>query len=180
MQEPHITVTGHVGADPRTRVLASGAVVTDFRIASTPRVQDKDGAWSDGDTIWFGVSCWRALAENVAASLHKGDKVVVSGRLKVSTWKTDLGEQRSGLEIISPVVGFDLSRGTAVLHKNPPLTLTTDPGAPTLVDGRTGELLAGGPPDRRGAGDHEGLDEVEEDEPDDDETSLGELVAVGG
>ena len=174
MQEPHITVTGHVGADPRTRVLASGAVVTDFRIASTPRVQDKDGAWSDGDTMWFGVSCWRALAENVAASVHKGDKVVVSGRLKVSTWKTDLGEQRSGLEIVSPVVGFDLSRGTAVLHRNPPLTVTTDPGYPTLVDERTGEMLAGGPPDEDGAAD----DESAGAEPDDDQTSLGALVGV--
>ena len=170
MQEPHITVTGHVGADPRTRVLASGAVVTDFRIASTPRVQDKEGAWSDGDTMWFGVSCWRALAENVAASVHKGDKVVVSGRLKVSTWKTDLGEQRSGLEIISPVVGFDLSRGTAVLHRNPPLTITSDPGYPTLVDTQTGEMHAGGGPD--------GDDEPGDEPLDDDETSLGRLVGA--
>ena len=174
MQEPHITVTGHVGADPRTRVLPSGAVVTDFRIAATPRVQDKDGAWSDGDTIWFGVSCWRALAENVAASVHKGDKVVVSGRLKVSTWKTELGEPRSGLEIITPVVGFDLSRGTAVLHRNPPLTITTDPGSPTLVDTRTGELLS-----RPDSHDEPLSGPDAEDEPrDDDETSLGELVGA--
>ena len=170
MQEPHITVTGHVGADPRTRVLASGAVVTDVRIASTPRIQDREGGWSDGDTMWFGVSCWRALAENVAASVHKGDKVVVSGRVKVSTWKTDLGEQRSGLEIISPVVGFDLSRGTAVLHRNPPLTVTTDPGYPTLVDTQTGEMHVGGGPD--------GDDEPGDEPLDDDETSLGRLVGA--
>ena len=142
MQEPHITVTGNVGAEPRTRVLANGAVVTDFRIASTPRLLDKDtDVWKDGDTMWFGVSCWRALAENVATSLHKGDRVVVSGRLKVSTWVTDKGEQRSQLEIISPVVGFDLSRGTAVLRKSPPLTVATDPGYPGLVDELTGEVL---------------------------------------
>ena len=67
MLEPFITVVGNVGAPPRTRVLASGAVVTDFRIASTPRRVDRaTGAWSDGETIWFGVSCWRLLAENVA------------------------------------------------------------------------------------------------------------------
>ena len=120
--------------------------------------------------MWFGVSCWRALAENVAASVHKGDKVVVSGRLKVSTWKTDLGEQRSGLEIISPVVGFDLSRGTAVLHRNPPLTVTTDPGYPTLVDTQTGEMHVGGGPD--------GDDEPGDEPLDDDETSLGRLVGA--
>lgn len=164
MQEPFITVTGHVGAPPRTRVLASGAVVTDFRLASTPRLQDKaTGAWSDGETLWFGVSCWRALAENVAASVSKGDKVVVSGRLTVSTWTTEKGEQRSGLEIISPTVGFDLSRGAAVLHKNPPLTITTDAGYP--VDGHTGEVL--GEP---GHGDDELLD--------DDDVSLGEPVGA--
>ena len=95
--------------------------------------------WSDGETMWFGVSCWRALAENVAASVSKGDKVVVSGRLTVSTWTTEKGEQRSGLEIVNPTVGFDLSRGTAVLHKNPPLTITSDPGYP--VDTVTGEVL---------------------------------------
>lgn len=140
MQEPFITVSGHVGAPPRTRVLADGAVVTDFRVASTPRLQDKaTGAWSDGETMWFGVSCWRALAENVAASISKGDKVVVSGRLKVSTWTTEAGEVRSGLEIISPTVGFDLSRGKAVLEKNPPLTVHTDPGYP--VDRETGEVI---------------------------------------
>lgn len=165
MQEPFITVTGHVGAPPRMRVLASGAVVTDFRVASTPRNLDKTtGVWSDGETMWFGVSCWRALAENVAASVHKGDKVVVSGRLTVSTWTTEKGEQRSGLEIVNPTVGFDLSRGTAVLHKNPPLIITTDPGYP--VDTATGEVLED--PDR---GDDDDL-------PDEDEVSLGDRVGA--
>jgi single-strand DNA-binding protein len=165
VQEPFITVTGHVGAPPRMRVLASGAVVTDFRVASTPRNKDKDtGVWTDGETMWFGVSCWRALAENVAASVHKGDKVVVSGRLTVSTWTTEKGEQRSGLEIVNPTVGFDLSRGTAVLHKNPPLTITTDPGYP--VDIVTGEVL-------------EDRDRVDDDDLlDDDEVSLGERVGA--
>lgn len=147
MQEPHITVTGHVGAEPRTRVLPGGAVVTDFRIASTPRNQDKDGVWSDGETLWFTVTCWRALAENVGACVHKGDKVVVSGQLTVSTWTTDKGELRSGLEIVRPTVGFDLSRGTAVLHKNPPPTLTSDPGYPSVDDH---DDVAGGDEERSG------------------------------
>lgn len=168
MHEPTITVTGHVGAPPRMRVLASGAVVTDFRLASTPRSPDKNGVWSDGETLWLTVTCWKALAENVAASLHKGDKVTVSGRLKVSTWKTEQGELRSGLEVITPTVGFDLSRGTAVLEKNPPLTLTSDPGP--LVDIHTGEVL------------DEPFDDVEpaeHDELDEDALSLGERVGAG-
>ena len=173
MHEPFITVTSNVGAPPRTRVLADGAVVTDFRIASTPRKQDRaTGAWSDGETLWFGVSCWRALAENVAASLHKGDKVVVSGRLTVSSWTTEKGEARSGLEILNPTVGFDLSRGTAVLAKNPPLTLTTDPGY--RVDVATGEVLGGA---RHDGGDLD--DDLDGDEPAEDELSLGEPVGAG-
>lgn len=143
MHEPLITVVGNVGAPPRCRVLASGAVVTDFRIASTPRNQDRTtGLWSDGETLWFGVSCWRALAENVAVSLHKGDRVVVTGRLKATTWTTEQGEPRSGLEIVGATVGLDLARGKAVQEKSAPLTITSDPGYVVAADGATGEVLA--------------------------------------
>ena len=133
MQEPVITVTGNVGGMPRTRVVASGSVVTDFRIANTPRDVDKtSGQWSDGPTLWFGVSCWRALAENVAASVKTGDRVVVTGRLRVNKWKTEQGEERSTLEIKAQTVGFDLARGKAVQERNVPLSLTTDPGLPPV------------------------------------------------
>jgi single-strand DNA-binding protein len=127
--EPVITVVGNVGAPPRTRVVSGGSVVTDFRIASTPRKLDKaSGAWADGETIWFGVSCWRLLAENVAASVKTGDRVVVTGKLLAHSWKNEQGEERSGLEIDAQTVGFDLSRGKAVQERNVPLAVTTDPG----------------------------------------------------
>jgi len=114
---------------PRTRVVANGSVVTDFRIAHTPRRVDKaTGAWSDGETIWFGVSCWRLLAENVAASLKTGDRVVVSGQLRAHSWKNEQGEERSSLEIDARTVGFDLSRGKAMQERTTPLAVTTDPG----------------------------------------------------
>ena len=130
MHEPVITVVGNVGAPPRTRVVANGSVVTDFRIASTPRKVDKaTGAWSDGETIWFGVSCWRLLAENVAASVKTGDRVVVTGRLLARSWKNELGEERSGLEIDAQAVGFDLARGKAVQERSVPVLVTSDPGA---------------------------------------------------
>ena len=134
MQEPVITVSGNVGGMPRTRVIASGSVVTDFRIANTPRDVDKaTGQWSDGQTVWFGVSCWRNLAENVAASVKTGDRVVVTGRLRAHTWKTEQGEERSSLEIKAQTVGFDLSRGKAVQERSTPLAVTQDPGYPVLV-----------------------------------------------
>ena len=151
MIEPTITVVGNVGKPPRTRVVASGSVVTDFRIASTPRKVDKaTGEWSDGETIWFGVSCWRQLAENVAASVKTGDRVVVTGTLQAHTWKNEQGEDRSSLEISARTVGFDLARGKAVQERHVPLAVTTDAG-------------------------YRPLDEPEQ-EADDDETSLGGSV----
>jgi single-strand DNA-binding protein len=141
VHEPHITVVGNVGAPPRTRVLPSGAVVTDFRVASTPRKHDRaSDTWSDGETIWFGVTCWRGLAENVAASLQKGDRVVVTGRLGASSWTTDQGEKRSGLEIDAATVGLDLLRAKAVQERTVPLTVTSDPGQPR-ADEEDGERV---------------------------------------
>ncbi len=161
MHEPLITVVGNVGAPPRLRVLAGGAVVTDFRIASTPRKRDKaTELWSDGETIWFGVTCWRGLAENVAASLQKGDRVVVTGRLSAQSWTTEQGEKRSGLEVDAATIGFDLQRGKAVQERSVPLMLTSDPGRPTddiEVDVETGEIFG---------------------DPDEDELSLGEPVSA--
>jgi single-strand DNA-binding protein len=148
VHEPLITVVGNVGAPPRMRVVAGGAVVTDFRIASTPRKRDKGTEqWSDGETIWFGITCWRGLAENVAASLQKGDRVVVTGRLAAHTWTTEQGEKRSGLEIDAATIGFDLLRGKAVQERSVPLTVTSDPGRPIDedddADPDTGELYGG-------------------------------------
>ena len=129
MHEPFITVVGNVGAPPRTRVLASGAVVTDFRIASTPRRVDRaTGAWSDGETLWLGVSCWRQLAENVVSCVRTGDRVVVTGHLRSHTWRTEQGEERSRLEVDAQTVAFDLSRGRAVQERTSPLGLATDAG----------------------------------------------------
>jgi single-strand DNA-binding protein len=131
---PVITVVGNVGAPPRTRVVAGGSVVTDFRIASTPRKVDRaTGAWSDGETLWFGVSCWRVLAENVAASVKTGDRVVVTGELTARRWKTEQGEERTSLEVQARAVGFDLARGKAVQERSAPMIVTADPG-PVPVD----------------------------------------------
>ena len=152
MHEPVITVVGNIGAPPRSRVLASGAVVTDFRIAATPRRVDRaTGQWSDGETIWFGVSCWRQLAENVAACVRTGDRVVVTGHLRSSTWTTDQGEQRSRLEVDAQTVAFDLSRGRAVQERTGPLAPPADAGPSgdpddVAPDGTPPEGLAEGLP----------------------------------
>ena len=144
MNEPHLTVVGHVAGPPRLRTTAAGVSVADFRIASTPRRQDRsDGSWSDGETIWFGVSVWRGLAEHVAGSLKKGDKVVVSGRLTTRSWEVEGGERRTGLELDAAHVGLDLSRGPAAYVKPGRLDPTEDPWISSgVVDRETGQVLA--------------------------------------
>ena len=149
MHEPLITVTGNVAVVPALRELGSGTRVASFRLAHTPRRQDKaTGEWSDGTTLWFGVTCWRSLAEHSAQSLKPGDRVVVSGRLSARTWTTTDGEERSGLEIDAASVGFDLTRTAAAVVRPAPLTLTRDPGAE----------VSGPPPEE--LGDEEPAEEV--------------------
>lgn len=129
MLEPTITVTGNVAVVPVLRELASGVRVTGFRLANTPRELDKTtGEWRDGVTTWFGVTCWRGLAEHTAQSLKTGDRVVVTGRLRTRTWRTAEGEERSGLEIDAATVGFDLARTSALATRPVPPILTQDPG----------------------------------------------------
>ena len=119
MSDTVITVTGNVGWAPTRKVLAGGTVVTDFRVANTPRRFDKTAnVWRDLETQWYGVTCWRGLADNVATCVQKGDRVVVTGKLLAKSWVTKEGEQRSGWEIDATAVGFDLSRATAVLDRS--------------------------------------------------------------
>ena len=119
MTDTQITVTGNVGYDPNHKVLASGAVVADFRVATTPRRYDKaTEQWRDQETMWFGVTCWRTLADNVAASVRKGDRVVVTGKLTQRTYEKD-GERRTVMEIDASAVGFELTRGAVLAHRPP-------------------------------------------------------------
>ena len=142
MHEPLITVVGNVARPPKLRSVASGHVVADFRLASTPRALDKaSSTWGDGETIWFGVTVWRALAEHCAESLKTGDRVIVQGRLVARVWKGEDGVERSGLEIDALSVGLDLSRGTASYRKGAALSLTEDPWVSSgEIDPETGEV----------------------------------------
>jgi len=95
-----------------------GTPVASFRLASTPRVYDRSqGGWVDGPTTYVTVMCWRGLAENAASSLHKGEPVVVHGKLRIETWKND---ERSGLavEVEAQTIGHDLSRGVSAFRRS--------------------------------------------------------------
>jgi len=156
VHEPLLTVVGNVAGPPRQRTTPTGVSVADFRIAATPRRQDKATAtWTDGETIWFGVTAWRALAEHCTTSLKKGDRVVVVGRLTTRTWESDSGERRSSLEVEATSVGLDLARGSASYVRPPALVVSEDPAVLSgHVDRATGEVL------------HEELDDPEDEEAD--------------
>ncbi len=140
MHEPRLTVTGHVATEPELRSVADALSVTDFRLAATPRVRGADGAWRNGETLWFTVTAWRGLAENVSASLRTGDRVVVEGRLTGRTWLAG-DERRLNLEIEAASVGLELSRGTASYVKPPRLVSDVDPLVSSgQVDAATGEV----------------------------------------
>ncbi|HLL62310.1 MAG TPA: single-stranded DNA-binding protein [Propionibacteriaceae bacterium] len=112
--EALVQMTGHVGTEVDIRGNGS---VTAFRLACTPRVRGKDGEYSDGNTTWIDVTCFRSLAANVAASVRKGDPVIVIGRLRTSVWTKD-GQTRERLGLEAEAVGHDLSRGTAIFRKS--------------------------------------------------------------
>ena len=150
MNDTTITVIGNLGQDPSRRVLASGVVVTDLRVAHTPRRLDKaSGEWRDLETIWFSVTCWRDLADNVAASMKKGDRVVVQGRFTTKGYTTKEGESRLSLDIDASAVGFELSRATVTAHRREraadvdAAVAVDDPWSTQPVDPSTGEVLPG-------------------------------------
>ena len=112
-----ITVTGVVGSDPRLHVTTQGLAIVSFRLASTRRYFDRaKGTWEDGETNWYTVSGFRQLASNAMASVHKGDRVVVQGRLRVRAWEN--GEKSgTAIEIEADSIGHDLAWGTTLLTK---------------------------------------------------------------
>lgn len=115
-----VTVTGFVGSDPRHNVTAAGLAITNFRLATTRRYFDRaKGEWADGETNWYSVAAFRQLAVNAAASISKGDRVVVQGRLRVRAWET--GEKSgTAVEIDADAIGHDLSWGRTALTRTAP------------------------------------------------------------
>ena len=112
--ETIITVVGNLVDDPELRFTPSGAAVANFRIASTPRTFDKQSNdWKDGDSLFLSCAVWRQAAENVAESLQKGMRVVVTGRLKSRQYETREGEKRTVMEIEVEEVGPSLKYATA-------------------------------------------------------------------
>ncbi|OBK81853.1 single-stranded DNA-binding protein [Mycolicibacter heraklionensis] len=113
-----ITVVGNLTADPDLRFTPSGAAVANFTVASTPRVFDRQsGEWKDGDALFLRCNIWREAAENVAESLTRGSRVIVTGRLRQRSFETREGEKRTVYEVEVDEVGPSLRYATAKINK---------------------------------------------------------------
>ncbi|MBT2548299.1 single-stranded DNA-binding protein [Arthrobacter sp. ISL-65] len=116
--ETTITVIGNLTNDPELRFTPSGSAVANFTIASTPRTFDRQSnEWKDGETLFLRASVWREAAENVAESLTKGTRVIVSGRLKSRSYETKEGEKRTVIELEVDEIGPSLRYANAKVNR---------------------------------------------------------------
>ncbi len=131
MNDTYITLTGWVGTDVSVHDVAGGQQVANFRVASTTR-RLRNNEWVDVNTTWYQIKAWRRLAEHVAASIRRGDPVVVHGRLEANVWTTEDGKTNTQLVVTATSVGHDLSQGTAAFTKPARAdALASNPTAPS-------------------------------------------------
>jgi single-strand DNA-binding protein len=114
-----VTITGNLVDDPQLRYTPTGNAVASFRVASTPRFRDQQtGEWKDGDALFLTCNVWRQPAENVAESLERGMRVIVSGRLRQRSYETREGEKRTVYEVEVDEVGPSLRNASAKVTKS--------------------------------------------------------------
>lgn len=150
MMSNYVTIRGFVGTEVKCAVAGSGLPITKFRLGSSDRYFDKKtNTWADGDTNWYSVSMFRQLATNAGVSLQKGDRVIVTGKLRVRTWINDEGKSGTTVEIDADSAGHDLLFGTASFRRSsadrndPSVQAGADDGF-SGVDYGTGEISAAG------------------------------------
>ena len=145
--DTQITIAGNLVDDPELRFTPAGQPVAKFRIASTPRFRDNaSGEWKDGDSLFLTCNVWRQAAENVAESLTRGMRVIVSGRLRQRSYETKEGEKRTVYEVEVDDVGPSLRNASAKVNK---IARNGSGGGPNGPGGQGGQ---GGPGGRAAGG----------------------------
>lgn len=135
-----ITVTGNIATEPERKHTSAGAPLTTFRVASTQRRYDRAAErWIDGSTNWYSVSAFRALGEHAYRSLHKGERVILTGRLRLREWETS-SKRGVTAEIDAEAIGHDLLWGTSTYRR-------TDAGVPAHAAAATTWEPSGDEPD---------------------------------
>lgn len=114
-----ITIAGNIGNDPTSNETRAGKAVINFRVATSSGYFDqRTGAWVEGGTNWYAVSAFGNLAAHARASLHRGDPVIVVGRLRQKEWEAN-GKKGIDVEITADAIGHDLRRGTSAFARRP-------------------------------------------------------------
>lgn len=114
-----ITIAGNIGNDPISNETRAGKAVINFRVATSSGYFDqRTGAWVEGGTNWYAVSAFGNLASHARASLHRGDPVIVVGRLRQKEWEAN-GKKGIDVEITADAIGHDLRRGTSAFARRP-------------------------------------------------------------
>lgn len=124
-----VTLVGNVTRDPEIRYTPSGQTVATFGLAVNRRWQNRQTQEWEEQVSFFDVKCWSQMAENVAESVPRGTRVIVTGRLEQRSWETDNGEKRSKVEIVADEIAPSLRWATAQVQK---------------IDRRDGAAAAGG------------------------------------
>ena len=137
MNETTLTIIGNLVDDPELRFTPSGQPVAKFRIASTPRFYDKaSNSWKDGDSLFLTVNVWRQAAENVAESMTRGTRAIVTGRLRQRSYEAQDGTKRTVYELEADEVGVSLRNATAKVTK---ATRSSSEAKPAQADPWAGE-----------------------------------------
>lgn len=174
MSDANVTIVGNVASDVHSSSTHNGSQVASFRLASQRRFYNRRmGRWVEDPASFYRVVCWRALAANVAASIRKGEPVIVHGRLKLNDWTDDNGNLRTDAEVDAWSVGYDLMRGTAVFTRTRRQDHTKAEDDPldhirseqraradddVIVDPDTGEMFSIAQLQRERSGDDPGVD----------------------
>lgn len=118
MADNTVTIVGNLTDDPELKYTPNGAAVANFSVAVSRRVRnDATGQWEDADTSFLRVNVWRSLAENAAESLARGQRVIVTGRIRQRSWETPEGDRRSVVEIEADEIGPSLKWATAKVER---------------------------------------------------------------
>ena len=114
----HVSITGNITRDPELRFTPTGQAITNFGVAVNRRWQNRQTNEWEESTSFFDVVAWGTMGENVAQSLTRGSRVVVTGRLDQRSWESQDGERRSKVEIVADEVAPSLRFATAKIEKN--------------------------------------------------------------
>jgi single-strand DNA-binding protein len=154
VNDSNFSVTGYVATEPVPGRTPAGIPTVSMRVAWTPRKLNRStGEWADQASSFATVKCYRGLAQNVRASLHKGDPVLVSGALNIREYADKDGNRRTAVDIVARSIGHDLSRGIAEFSK---------------LRRQAGQGAGGADADQAGADETRGADDAAEIGPEDE------------